>query len=298
MSTPFVSVIVPVYNDSKRLQNCLRALEDQTYSKSCYEVIVVDNNSSEDIASIVGDFQKSQYLFETISGSYAARNKGIAHARGEVFAFTDSDCLPQAHWLQEGVAALEDNAAALAGGQVTFTFSSRRGAAELYDSVTNMQIKENIETRKISKTANLFAYKYVFDKVGFFPAHLVSGGDVMWTQRATDASFKLVYAAKAEVFHPARTLWPLMKKQYRVGGGQFDILRAKGQTIPTIAKDALKALLKPPSIKTTQAFSDRKGLSNENNNLLSIWFVRWMCKASMGMGRLNRLAKEASPLKR
>ena len=56
MSTPFVSVIIPVYNDPIRLETCLQALEEQTYPKSSYEVIVVDNGSDESIEPIVVEF--------------------------------------------------------------------------------------------------------------------------------------------------------------------------------------------------------------------------------------------------
>ena len=294
----FVSVIIPVYNDSERLEKCLHALEYQTYGHEYYEVIVVDNNSTEDLQSIVAKFQQAHYHAESKVGSYAARNKGIQHAKGEIFAFIDSDCLPQPHWIAAGVNALQDNSADLVGGQVTFTFSSAKGPAELYDSVTNMQIKENIETRKISKTANLFVYRYVFDKIGNFPGHLKSGGDVLWTQRATDDNFKLIYAPKAEVFHPARTFWPLMQKQYRVGGGQLHILRAEGQSIPVVVKGALRSVLKPPTIQKVQSLADRKGLSLETTNLISIWLVSWMYQASMGLGRLNKLGTEFSLLKR
>ncbi len=298
MTIPFVSTIIPVYNDSVRLRKCLEALEHQTYTRDCYEILVVDNNSNENTKKIVEDFSQAQYLFEASPGSYAARNKGVVSARGEIFAFLDSDCLPQSHWLQEGVDALEDSPADLAGGKVTFTFSEHRSAAELYDSVTNMQIKDNIETRKVSKTANLFAYRYVFDKIGFFPAHLQSGGDVIWTKRATDAGFKLVYAPTAEVFHPARPLWALIQKQYRVGKGQFHILRVKGQTIPIIAKDALKPLLKPPSVARVRAFNERKGLGKESNSLFAFWLVHWMCQSATGIGRFNKLIQEVSPIKR
>jgi len=298
MTISFVSVVLPVYNDSSRLRECLDALDNQTYRKEKYEVIVVDNNSTEDLKTIVNRFQQAHYVFEAKPGSYAARNKGILKAKGEVFAFIDSDCLPQPHWLQEGVRALEENAADLAGGKVTFTFSSEKSPAELYDSITNMQIKENIETRKVSKTANLFSYRHVFDEIGLFPAHLKSGGDVMWTKKATDAGFKMVYAPAAEVFHPARTFWPLVQKQYRVGGGQVEVLQTQGHALSSVAKGALKSVLKPPSIKGIQGLVERKGLSTEDASLVSIWLMSWMCKASTGLGRLNTLATNRSVLKR
>ncbi|MGD1855055.1 MAG: glycosyltransferase [Leptolyngbyaceae cyanobacterium] len=298
MITSFVSVIIPVYNDSERLQKCLQSLESQTYGQQHYEVIVVDNNSTEDLKSVVSQFKQTRYEFEAKPGSYAARNKGIACARGDVFAFIDSDCLPRDCWIAEGVHGLKSHSADLVGGQVTFTFSAAKGPAELYDSVTNMQIQENIETRKISKTANLFTYKYVFDRIGLFPAHLKSGGDVIWTQQATEAGFQLVYAPKAEVFHPARNFWELMQKQYRVGKGQLKILQTQGQSTAAILKGSLRGLLKPPSKQEVENLITRKQLRLETTNLFSIWLVSWMCQASKGLGRLNKLAAESSLLNR
>ena len=80
MSTPFVSVIIPVYNDPIRLQTCLQALEDQTYPKSSYEVIVVDNGSDESIEPIVAEFSQAKATYKAQPGSYAASNKGISLA--------------------------------------------------------------------------------------------------------------------------------------------------------------------------------------------------------------------------
>lgn len=298
MVTPFISIIIPVYNDLERMERCLRSLEHQTYPQSYYEIVVVDNNSTEDLKSLTSQFQQASYEFESTVGSYAARNKGIGCAQGDIFAFIDSDCLPQPHWLQAGVDALKNDTADLAGGQVTFTFSPAKSPAELYDSISNMQIKENIEARKVSKTANLFVYKYVFDEVGLFPSHLKSGGDVIWTKRATDANFKLVYAPDAEVFHPARTLMPLLKKQYRVGLGQLYVLREQGQTVPIIIKGALKYILLPPSIQKTKASSQQRNPDKGANILLSIWLINWLCQAVMGVGRLNKLAIELLYIKK
>jgi cellulose synthase/poly-beta-1,6-N-acetylglucosamine synthase-like glycosyltransferase len=85
---PFVSVILPVYNDAEALHRCLYSLQKQT------EVIVVDNGSTEDNPqSVVSEFPGYQYSVEAKIGSYAARNKGISLANSEVYAFIDSDCV-------------------------------------------------------------------------------------------------------------------------------------------------------------------------------------------------------------
>jgi len=99
-STPFVSVIIPVYNDPERLKTCLQALEEQTYPQSSYEVIVVDNGSDESIEPIVTEFNQAKAGYEPHPGSYAARNKGLSLARGEVIAFTDADCIPALDWIE------------------------------------------------------------------------------------------------------------------------------------------------------------------------------------------------------
>jgi glycosyltransferase involved in cell wall biosynthesis len=87
----FVSVIVPVWNDPARLDGCLRALEGQTYPAGLYEVVVVDNGSKESVGSLVARYGRARLAHEAHPGSYAARNAGLAHARGEFVAFIDSD---------------------------------------------------------------------------------------------------------------------------------------------------------------------------------------------------------------
>jgi glycosyltransferase involved in cell wall biosynthesis len=85
-SSPFVSVIIPVFNDAEHLRLCLRALAQQTYPSSCYEVIVVDNGSDdlEAIQAVVAGFGQAIAVLEPTPGSYAARNRGIALAQGEI----------------------------------------------------------------------------------------------------------------------------------------------------------------------------------------------------------------------
>src|SRR5690606_10599748 len=102
-----VTVIVPVYNDVARLRTCLTALAAQDYPADLLDVIVADNASSEDVrVALPADDDRFTIVHEARQGSYAARNTGWGHARGEILAFTDSDCLPRADWISRAVAAL------------------------------------------------------------------------------------------------------------------------------------------------------------------------------------------------
>lgn len=220
---PFVDVIVPVFNDSERLTRCLRALEEQSYPADQYQVLVIDNGSSEDITGVCRAFPRVRCLSEPRPGSYAARNKGIACSEGQILAFTDADCLPHLDWLEKGVTRLMAMPeCGLVGGDVIVfpRDSTRRTAAELYESAFAFQQRRRVEESHWSVTANLFVRRSVFESVGPFDAGLLSGGDVEWGKRAHALGHQIMFAEDARVDHPARSsLGELMAKARRVAGG-------------------------------------------------------------------------------
>src|SRR5688572_8958532 len=107
---PFVSVIVPVLNDEARIGGCVAALLAQDYPRERYEVIVVDNGSTDRTYEVVRGYPVTLLSEAQIRSSFAARNKGMREAVGEIFAFTDSDCTPAPQWLAEGVRAIQAGA--------------------------------------------------------------------------------------------------------------------------------------------------------------------------------------------
>ena len=142
---PFVSVIIPVYNDLAHLRKLLGSLANQAYGGENFEVIVVDNGSDEDISGIINEFGVSLLYENNVQSSYAARNKGVDAAKGKVFAFIDSDCVADKSWVEEGVKGLEQTGISLVGGRVVFAFSAKKRAAEYYDAVSNFQFAEKIK---------------------------------------------------------------------------------------------------------------------------------------------------------
>ena len=223
----FISVIIPVFNDAKGLRNCLQALSNQTYDKSMFEIIVVDNNSDEDIKSVVAQFKKAQYTHESQPGSYVARNKGIFVAKGEIIAFTDADCLPNADWIEKGVNKLLGTPnCGVVGGKIEVIFKNpgHPTAIELFDSITAFPQQHFIEKDNFSATANTFTFRSVINHVGDFNSKLKSNGDREWGNRVFSSNYKLVYADDTCVFHPARYSYAQMRKKYaRLVGGQYDL---------------------------------------------------------------------------
>ena len=249
-SLPFVSIIVPTYNDSNRLQKCLRLLEDQTYPIHLYEVIVIDNNSSEEIESIVAQFSKTAYIFESVPGSYSARNKGISVAKGEILGFTDSDCAPALDWIEQGVAQmLTHPGCGFVAGRINFSFSDPDDPtpAELYDSLHFLQQEKYVREGHFGVTANLFTTPQVFETVGLFNSALQSGGDREWGKRVHTAGYAQIYATDVIVAHPARADFKeLSRKLCRVHQGEFKMKNQARMPFPQFVYQLLLDL-KPPA---------------------------------------------------
>lgn len=221
---PLVSVVIPVRDDAERLRACLDALAAQTYPAERMEVWVVDNGSREDPVAVCADRPGVRLLSEPRWGSYAARNAGIAAARGEMLAFTDSDCLPEPDWLARGVDRLQDRPdAGFVGGRVEMTYAdpARPTPAEIYDRLIRFPQEVDVLRNRRSVTANVLIPRAVLDAVGPFRAELESGGDLELTRRISDAGFAPVYGPDVVVRHPARrTMRELIDKQRRIARGQ------------------------------------------------------------------------------
>jgi len=110
-----VSVVVPVLNGADTIRDLLTALAHQTGAPRDAAVIVVDNGSTDATADVVAQFPVT-YLQEPTPGPSAARNRGLAHARGDVVVFVDADTVPTRRWLAEMTAPFADPALLVVGG--------------------------------------------------------------------------------------------------------------------------------------------------------------------------------------
>lgn len=232
LELPFISVIIPVYNDPEGLKLTLEALENQSYPRERFEILVVDNGSSNDIHDICLRYSDVCYHFEGEPGSYRARNVGYRASVGTVLAFTDADCVPHSQWLSRAVRHLtEEPECDAVGGRIEVFAQDREtpGTVEWYEIVAAFPQHHFIERWNFSATANLIVRRAVFESVGPFNPSLKSGGDVDWGQRATHLGHRLRFAPDVVVAHPARrTLRELLAKARRIQGGLHDIRAFRG----------------------------------------------------------------------
>jgi len=96
----FVTVIVCTYNGVNRIEDCLKSLINQTYSKDKYEIIVVDDGSEDKTSEIVSKYNVRLIKHKNNLGIPCARNTGIANAKGNIIAYIDDDCIADKNWLR------------------------------------------------------------------------------------------------------------------------------------------------------------------------------------------------------
>ena len=243
---PFVSVVIPVYDHGEHLAKTLLALADQSYPGD-WEIVVVDNGSGVGLEDAVAGHPRVRVVHEARVGSYAARNRGVQEARGEILAFTDADCRPEPGWLAAGATALlADPACGLVAGRIDVEVGDphRPTAAELYESVVAFSQREYVERWQFGATANVFTRREVFARVGPFDESLYSLGDRDWGRRVFEAGFAQRYAEAARVRHPARrSVGALLRRARRMAGGYYQIARSRRVSFRTLVRDAPMGLV-------------------------------------------------------
>ncbi|PSN16651.1 glycosyl transferase family 2 [filamentous cyanobacterium CCT1] len=262
-----MSVVIPVFNDAERLRLCLAALAQQTYARSRFEVIVVDNGSDDFhlVKDLVAGYDNATLAVEPLPGSYAARNRGLGLAKGEAIAFTDADCIPAADWLERGVARLrQDPNCGQVVGRINLFFvdPQRPTAVELYESLTAFPQERLLREQHGGATANVFTWRWVIDRVGPFDLQLKSNGDLEWGRRVFEAGFQQIYADDVQVGHPARrSLEELYRRTVRLAGGHYDVQLKQAKSLGQRQRVFVQALLQnlvPPVFFVVNAFGDAR----------------------------------------
>lgn len=192
MGHPSISTIVCTHNRSAYLLRCLKALESQTLPADEYEVIIVDNGSSDDTRSASASFCERNFNFRYVRedrvGLGIARNTGVNSSSADIVAFTDDDAEPDASWLERILGRFREQPddVAVVGGEVLPIWEAAR-PAWLSDSLLrplSAGLQWSAEPRLLRPDEWLIevncAYKKAaLLKVGGFPEHLGRNGELL-----------------------------------------------------------------------------------------------------------------------
>ena len=118
-----VSVIIPTHNRSEYLRNTIISLQEQNFPKDAYEIIAVDNNSTDNTTQVVEECNKNGkkeviYVKEPEIGLHNARHAGAKAAKGEILAYVDDDVICDKNWLSELIKPYDDQEVGCVGGKI------------------------------------------------------------------------------------------------------------------------------------------------------------------------------------
>lgn len=212
-----ISVIVPMFNAARSIGRCVDALAHQDYAGP-YEILVVDNNSTDDSKRCVGPHARVRLLEETAQGSYAARNRGVREARGEVLAFTDADCLADSNWLSSIDAAMRNpRTEVVLGSRAAAKTTELIGLIAAYDDARVRYIVENRRRRSyFGFTNNMAVRRAAFERYG--PFHIAArGSDTLFLRRVSEGqgAESVEWSAVMRVRHlELGSAWMYLRKNF------------------------------------------------------------------------------------
>jgi GT2 family glycosyltransferase len=213
VGSPSVSVVVPTYQNRHVLGDVVAALDAQT-TRPRYEVVIVDDGSTD------GTTEEARHLLSGVAGHFryvrlrknvgraAARNVGIAMARGRIIAFTDSDCVPAPGWIEAGLRGFSDPRIGIV-----------QGPTHPHPDQPRPFFNHFIEIDRFDgtfSTCNVFYRREAVAAVEGFDPGIVYWEDLDLGWRVWRAGWEASYVADARVHHQvlplspaAWLLWPL-----------------------------------------------------------------------------------------
>jgi len=202
----FISVIIPVYQDTEGLRRTLLSLKQQQDAPD-FEVIIEND-------------------YEGV-GSYQTRNKALERSQGKHLAFIDAGTTASPNWLRTGSQNLQHSD--YVGGPIARTsdqlFSISK-SAKLFGKYREFAVEEFFDDAHFFPTTNLFTKRNVIEKVGGFDSRLRSSGDLEFGDRIYRSGFCIQhYDPHLIVSHPFRTYRQLVEKQKRLASGSSDLKR-------------------------------------------------------------------------
>jgi len=207
------SLIIPTFNRLEELQELIPSLESQKFDKTLYELVIIDDGSTDDT---IGYLEGLRLPFNLIirsqknQGPGAARNHGMKVALGMYFIFVDSDCILPENYLKSIDSHLEENALDAFGGPDTYHPSFSPLLKSINYAMTSFLGTAGTRGNKKSlgkfypRSFNMGLHRKVFESIGGFGG-LRHGQDMDYSARIFDAGFNVGLIHEAFVYHKRRT---------------------------------------------------------------------------------------------
>ncbi len=222
-----VSVVVPARNAASMIDDCLSGLQTQSVPEDRYEVIVVDDGSTDETPGIVEKHDVT-LVSQPPRGPAAARNKGVATSEGEIVLFTDADCVPDENWIAEMVRSFGD--AEVVGVKGVYRTRQKDIVArfvqceyeERYELMARRRWIDFIDTYSAGYRREVFLAQGGFDTR--YPNASVEDQELSF--RLAERGHKMVFNPQAIVYHQhPKTLTAYFRRKFNIGYWKMRVLR-------------------------------------------------------------------------
>lgn len=223
------SVIVPAYNAEKTLGACLEALLQQSVNCDKYEIIVVDDGSTDRTIEVANGYS-ARVLGQNHLGPACARNLGAKVAIGDFLLFTDADCIPTFNWIEEIVRPLENDplVAGVKGSYRTFQANliARVAQVEFEEKYARLRRQKCIDFVDTGSAA--FRKETFWEMGGFDPGFpSASNEDTELSFNLVSRGWNLIFAETAIVYHKhPESLAPYLLRKWRHGYWRVRVYRS------------------------------------------------------------------------
>jgi GT2 family glycosyltransferase len=224
-----ISVIIPTYNRKNELQTLLRSLSNQTFPADRCEIIVVDDGSTDGTCEWLlqhkDQFTVSISLYSQVRGGPGvARNAGMEKAEGDLFAFTDTDCIAQPEWLTSLIKPFSSEKVGAVGGSEIINDNDPLLMRCFHYLMTAPLTTGGLRGKRgkrlahfYPRTFNMAISREVYQETGGFKP-LFHAEDIELSYRIKQKGFKLVYEDSARVYHKRRnTVAQFIRQLFNMG---------------------------------------------------------------------------------
>ena len=191
-----VSVVVPLFNAEKTITKCIDSILSQTLPADKYEVIAVDDGSSDSTPDLIKHLP-IRYIRQENRGPASARNRGAKEAKGDIILFTDSDCVPSKDWIEQMLKPFENTQISAVKGAYESPQKSLTARFCQVEFSERFEMLKKVEFIDMVDTYSAGFRRKIFWEAGGFDESFPAANN-----EDTDLSYKLSSAGHKMVFNP------------------------------------------------------------------------------------------------
>jgi succinoglycan biosynthesis protein ExoA len=239
---PYVSIVVPTYNEERYIEQCLCSILAQDY-QGCWEVIIVDGESTDRTVAIVASLRERRPSAVRLLDNPqriipAALNRGIRAARGEVIVRLDGHTFVEPGYLTSAVANLQNTDAGCIGPRMVMQAAPTWMAQAIAEALSTPFGPGTASFRYSDKeqlvdTANYAIYRrWLFDQIGYFDTNLLTNEDYDFNYRVRAAGHTILYVPALRAYYHTRDTFAALWRQYwRYGYWKITMLKKSPRSL-------------------------------------------------------------------